>query len=429
MKKNYFLLLAGFLVLAAAGISRLIYSVPSGEVVTKEKSTNPTITILAGQSTSDAGTEEMMQKVLEEKFPDVNFEWICVGWASDNYRMRLTGKYAIGDPPDIIIGKAQDTVSYAEGNVLLPIPEECAAGIREAEKQAVTRNGKLYGLPYTCQYQGVLYNKDIFREYGLEIPSTKQELEEIVGRLEAEGITPFASHYKEAWQVGNNTMQFFMNEIFRYNSVWGDELRDGKSHFQNSEIVEACFRNSEYILQHSWSDALQIDQFQCDERFGKGNAAMYLTGCWSLQAISQVTQDINIGIFPYPNEKGDAKLVKETNLSFMKGAHTRQSELVDRILMEFASNQEMAKEIADFTKGESTLISLQDYRITEVQEDTNLYEKEGRVIDVTIGNMQLIWDFQSDVAEEELIWLQGKKTLGEVLYYADSNIQDSIAEK
>lgn len=156
---------------------------------------------------------------------------------------------------------------------------------------------------------------------------------------------------------------------------------------------------------------------------------MYLTGCWSLQAISQVTQDINIGIFPYPNEKGDAKLVKETNLSFMKGAHTRQSELVDRILMEFASNQEMAKEIADFTKGESTLISLQDYRITEVQEDTNLYEKEGRVIDVTIGNMQLIWDFQSDVAEEELIWLQGKKTLGEVLYYADSNIQDSIAEK
>lgn len=416
-------------VLFLAGISQFIDTVPSGEVITKEKSNNPTITILAGQSTSDAGIEEMIQKVLEEKFPYVNFEWVCVGWNGDNYKMRLTGKYAIGNPPDIIIGKAQDAVSYAESGVLLKIPEKCAVGIRDEDKKMVSHNGDLYAIPYTCQYQGVLYNKAVFEQYDLKPPSTQEELDEIVETLEKNGITPFASHFQESWQVGNNTMQFFMNEIFQYDPKWGEKLRDGRKTFRRDATVEKCFRNSEYILKHSWHDALQIDQFECDERFGKGSAAMYLTGSWSLQSISQVTQDMNIGIFPYPNENGDAKLIKETNISFMKGAHTRQSELVDEILLEIGTNQKLAKEVADYTKGESTLKSLEDYRITEVQEDIGCFEKENKVIDVTIGNTQLIWSFQSDVAEEELIWLRGRKTLNEVLYYADKNIQNSVAEK
>ena len=156
---------------------------------------------------------------------------------------------------------------------------------------------------------------------------------------------------------------------------------------------------------------------------------MYLTGSWSLQYLSQVTQDIDIGIFPYPNGQGDAKLIKEINISFMKGAGTEEANLVDQILEELGSNKELAREVADFTKGESTLNELKEYRITEVQEDTQRYEAENRVIDVTTGNLQLIWDYQSSVAEEELLWLQGKKSLEEVLWYADENIESSVAEK
>lgn len=429
MRINKKLVIVVFLVVFGIGVGSFYNLIPKGEIVEKRKGDNPTITILAGQSTSDAGTEEMIQKVLEEKFPEVNFEWICVGWAEDNYRLRLIGRYAIGNPPDIIIGKSQDAVSYAQSNVILPIPERCAACISEEEKNAVMYNGNLYGIPYTCQYQGVFYNKDIFERYGLKPPKTMRELRRIVDILESSGEVAFAGHYKEAWQVGNNTMQFFMNEIFQYNPNWGDELRQGRSTFSDNKIVQQCFQNSRYILEHSWNDALQIDQFECDERFGKGNAAMYLTGSWSLQYLSQVTQDIQIGIFPYPNEQGDAKLIKEINISFMKGASTTESELVDDILQELGSNEELAKEIADFTKGESTLEDLQDYRITEVQEDTGRYEAADQVIDVTIGNTQLIWDYQSEIAEEELLWLQGKLSLDQVMRYADENIERSVAEK
>ncbi|MDO5575405.1 MAG: ABC transporter substrate-binding protein [bacterium] len=407
----------------------LMYSIPQGEVIVKDTSSRESITILAGQSTPDAGTEEMIQKVLSEKFPDVDIEWICVGWSTDNYQMRLTGRYAVSNAPDIIIGKAQDAIGYAESGVLLPIDEACAEGIREDELNAVRHNGALYAIPYTCQYQGVFYNKAVFDKYGLVPPRSLGELARIVKILEDYGETPFAAHFQEDWQVGNMTMQFMMNEVFNHDEHWGDGLRNGTNSYQNNEAVKQCFINSQYILEHTWEDALQIDQFECDERFGKGSAAMYLTGSWSLQSISQVIQKPEIGIFPYPNSTGDPKLVKEVNISFMKGARTQHSELVDLILKEIAGNQELAKGIADFTKGESTLESLRDYKITEVQEDTGKYENVELVTDVTVGNNQLIWDYQESVASEELNWLKGQKTLEQVLEYADQNAKNSIAER
>ncbi len=429
MKNVKSILIIVLIILFVMGIMNFINPTPRGEFVMKEDDGKPTITILAGQSTSDAGTEEMIQKVLEEKFPDVNFQWICVGWASDNYKMRLMGKYDISNPPDIIIGKAQDAASYAETQLLLPVPEECVRNVPAEDVETVTHDGQIYALPYTCQYQGVLYNKELFAENNFAVPQSTEDLQDLVKQMEEKGITPFASHYQEAWNVGNNSMQFFMNEIFQYDPDWGDELRSGNSSFRDNPQAKQCMYNSRYILEHSWEDALQLEQYDCDERFAKGEAAMYLTGCWSLQTIGQTSQLIEIGIFPYPNEAGDAKLIKEYNISFMKGRNTKNSELVDEILLELGNNLELAKNVADYTKGESTFTSLQDYVITEIQSDIAVYEKNNRVIDVNIGNKQLIWSYQSDVAEEELLWLQGKKGLDEVLTYADMTIENSLAVK
>ena len=48
------------------------------------------------------------------------------------------------------------------------------------------------------------------------------------------------------------------------------------------------------------------------------------------------------------------------------------------------------------------------------------------VLDVTIGNNQLVWSFQNDVASEQRLWLEGKKTLEDVLRFADSHREESM---
>lgn len=87
-----------------------------------------------------------------------------------------------------------------------------------------------------------------------------------------------------------------------------------------TQRYEIVLKNNQFILNHTWEDAFQIDQFECDSRFVRGEAAMYLTGSWSMQFSSQYGKDIDFGIFPFPNQTGDAKLIKETNMTFMKSA-------------------------------------------------------------------------------------------------------------
>lgn len=38
------------------------------------------LNVLAGQSTSDAGIEDMIDDFLAEEFPNVKLEWECVDW-------------------------------------------------------------------------------------------------------------------------------------------------------------------------------------------------------------------------------------------------------------------------------------------------------------------------------------------------------------
>ena len=301
------------------------------------------ISVLAGQSTSDAGVEDMIDEWMQKNFPTVSLEWECVDWG-DKFNAQMRGRFAAGEIPDIIIGKAQDVQIYAKSGNLAAIPEEYLGKVTKDALMAVTVDGEVYGIPYNAWYQGVIYNKDIFRQYGIEVPTTVEELECTVQLLEENNIVPFASHFQESWEVANMTMQFFMNDIFKDIPDWGDRFRDGEENFKDHPLVKQCLENNRFVLQHTWDDALQINQYESDSRFMKGEAAMYLTGSWSMQFSNQYSKAIDFGIFPYPNQKGDAKLIKETNMTFMKSAKTEQGDLIDQIFDRLFDDQKLAEQ-------------------------------------------------------------------------------------
>lgn len=115
------------LLLALALLSGCTPKWQRGEVVVIQED-HVTIQILAGQSTSDAGSEEMIGQVLREKFPDVDFQWTCVDWG-DGFAPQMTSRFAAGKVPDILIGKAQDVPVYQELGAILPIDSSVCSGI------------------------------------------------------------------------------------------------------------------------------------------------------------------------------------------------------------------------------------------------------------------------------------------------------------
>lgn len=382
------------------------------------------ISVLAGQSTCDAGIEDMIEEAVAEKFPNVELEWECVDWGND-FSSQMQGRIASGDIPDVIIGKAQDVKPYAREGILAPLALEGTAAIQQQALDSVMVDGQLYGLPYNAWYQGVIYNKSLFRRLDLKVPQTRAELQEIVKVLEQEGETPFAGHFLETWKVGNMTMQFLIGDVFSAEADWGDRFRRGEAQFDGNPVMEACFMQNQYVLEHSWEDALIIDQHESDRRFVEGGAAMYLTGSWSLQAVSQYESSMEFGIFPYPGEEGGSELIREINMTFMMSSVTAHSELVQDIFQELFDNEKLMQEILGFTQTYSVVDGVEaDYQ-SNILEDAKWYEEEGRVVDAALGNGQLVWDYQNQLAAETLRWLKGERSLSDVLYYADKHRGES----
>ena len=137
-----------------------------------------TLTVLAGQSTTDAGIEDMIDEALAAKYPEVTLEWECVDWGND-FQPKMQ-QYMQSGLPDIMIGKAQDVATYAPQGILGEIDAAYLDKGLDAARENVTIDGKTYGLVYNALYQGVYYNKTMFAENGWEVPKTQEALQAII---------------------------------------------------------------------------------------------------------------------------------------------------------------------------------------------------------------------------------------------------------
>lgn len=385
-----------------------------------------TLTVLAGQSTTDAGIEDMIDAALAEKYPNITLEWECVDWGND-FQPKMQ-QYLQSGLPDIMIGKAQDVATYAPQGVLGEIDSTYLDRGLDAARENVTVDGKTYGLVYNALYQGVYYNKDMFEENNWEIPKTQEDLQKIIDACEAKGITPFASHIVDTWSIGNVTMQFMMNDVFNKTPDWGDQFRDGSVSFADSKEMQTAYEYNKLIFDHTFDTTFSTEQTDCDAKMVSGEAAMKVSGSWSIQNFLDIDENFNFGIFPFPNQTGDSKLIFEPNITIMTSAKTEHQDAVNKVLDLLTSDKELAVEIYDYTKTASMLKDVTPTFENPSQEDIDKYSSEGNIVDVTLGNNQLVWGgFQEENAKDIASWLQGQTSFEDALKASDGRVDTSSA--
>jgi len=383
-----------------------------------------TLTVLAGQSTTDAGIEDMIDEALAEQYPNITLEWECVDWGND-FQPKMQ-QYMQSELPDIMIGKAQDVVSYGSQGLLSEIPSEYTDRVLDAALENVTIDGKVYGLVYNALYQGVYYNKTMFAENKWEIPETLEDLQAIIDDCNAKGITPFASHMVDTWSIGNVTMQFAMNDVFNNNPQWGDDFRAGEVSFADSEEMQEAYKYNELIYQNTFAETFSLEQTDCDAKMVMGEAAMKVSGSWSIQNFLDIDESFDFGIFPFPNQTGDSKLIFEPNITIMTNAESEYQDAINSVLDVMTGNQDLAVEIYDYTKTASMLKDVSPTFENPSQEDIDQYAADGRIVDVTLGNNQLVWGgFQEENAKDIGAWLQGQATFEDALKASDGRVGSS----
>lgn len=387
---------------------------------------NVTLTVLAGQSTTDAGIEELIDEALAKKYPNITLEWECTGWDGE-FHPKMQ-QYMQSGLPDIIIGKAQDVATYAAQGVLGEVSGDYLDRGLDAARENVTFDGKTYGLVYNAQYQGVYYNRTMFEENGWSVPKTQEDLQKIIDDCNAKGIIPFASHMVDTWSIGNVTMQFMMNDVFNNTPDWGDKFRAGEVSFSKDKAAQTAYSYNKLIYENTYPETFSTEQTDCDARMVLGEAAMKVSGDWSIQNFQDVDEDFDFGIFPFPNQTGDSKLIFEPNIAIMTSATTQNQDAVNCVLDVLSGDKDLAVEICNYTKTASMLKDVTPTFKNPTMTDIEKYAADDMVVDVTLGNNQLIWGgFQEENAKDIAAWLQGDVSFEDVLAASDQRVSASSA--
>lgn len=164
---------------------------------------------------------------------------------------------------------------------------------------------KAYGIPYATNSSGIIYNKDIFEENGIEIPTTFTELLEVCETLKAAGVTPFELTFKDAWTIlpaWNSMAPVLQPENFYADRKAGETTFYGT----HEELLEKYLQ----LIPYAQADYMGTSYDDGNKNFAAGSAAMMINGNWAITEIKKANADINIDQFKFPaSDDADANLI------------------------------------------------------------------------------------------------------------------------
>jgi ABC-type glycerol-3-phosphate transport system substrate-binding protein len=181
------------------------------------------------------------------------------------------------------------------------------------------------------------------------------------------------------------------------------------------------------IFDNTWNkETFSLQQADCDARMVQGKAAMKVSGSWSIQNFMNIDKNFDFGVFPFPNQTGNAKLIFEPNMTFMKSAKSKNSDAIDKVFEVIASDKNAAIAYLNLSKTSSMLKGVSPTFPNPSQKDIDQFAAAGKLIDANSGNNQLQWGgFQDENAKDIASWLQGTITLNDALKAADSRKANS----
>lgn len=192
-----------------------------------------------------------------------------------NCENELKVKEALDEFPDIF--EMENVDAFADAGKLGAIDAE----VSDMVTNVIVINKKSYGLPIYATTNGVIYNKNIFKKYGLEIPNSYEEFIQICDTLKAEGICPLAIGGNQEENMTYWLNYFFQKDIMEENPDWLEMRKERSVKFTSAESIHMLEDLKElfskgYILE----DSENMTENQIVTRMTENQFAMIYAGPW-----------------------------------------------------------------------------------------------------------------------------------------------------
>lgn len=166
------------------------------------------------------------------------------------------------------------------------------------DENGLMGSGEWYGVPNYGEFVGVYYNKDMFAQYGVQVPTTLAELETAMATFQAAGVTPLAEAGAE-YPLGQLWYELVLANADQ-DFVDAYQLFDGDVDFQGPEMTEATETLADWIDKgYIASDSAALTAEDMGVSFINGTYPMMVSGSWWFGRIVD-EMDADWGQFNFP---------------------------------------------------------------------------------------------------------------------------------
>jgi len=293
----------------------------SAELSKEDLSGTLTFTIWDNNLNDFIEQNDMVGK-FQEQYPNVEIEVEKIKDDSE-YWNAMKMRASANQLPDIMFNKPFTLSRFKDYLVDLSATEACA---NNELAQGYAVDGKVLGIPMTSGYEYVYYWKDMFKEAGVEVPSTWSEFEEAAKKLqeyygkENADFMALACGLKDEWP--DYPFMEFMPALESGNGQnWNTMATQDAPFAEGTDINKAYSKiNSLFSSGALGKDPLGLGNDQVTSLFAAKGAAMIALGDWGLQNIVAGAEDASeLGTFYLPtrNTESDPYNVIVQGDSFM----------------------------------------------------------------------------------------------------------------
>lgn len=279
---------------------------PSSDAPSQSAATEPvTLTFLV----NSGETNEAQAKALVDAFTAAN----------PNITIETSLRPGGGDGDNLVktklaTGEMEDLFHYNSGSLLQALtPDKTLANVADQEwvtkldpnfKTAASTANGTYGAPWnTSMGGGVLYNKDIYAELALEIPTTWDEFIANSEKIKAAGkAAPIIQTYGDTWTSQLWVLADFYN-VQAQNPEWAQQYTENKVHYSEQPASQS-FGNLEQaakagLFNKDFASATYDDAIKM---LANGTGAQYPMLTFAVQNLIQSYPDSvgKVGVFPLP---------------------------------------------------------------------------------------------------------------------------------
>ncbi|MFV0363172.1 MAG: ABC transporter substrate-binding protein [Suipraeoptans sp.] len=300
-----------------------------------------TLTMMISTDVSAAGIEAVCALAKEKIGINVEFEYKPTGVEGDNL---MKTRLASGDMTDLVFynsGALLSALNPSEYFIDLSDNAVIMDRLDENYISAVTIDGYTYGVPgLSSQVGAVMYNKDIYEKYQLEVPETWSDFITNCKVLKEAGENAVIGSFAEDWTsqivfLGDNA------NVLKKDPDFPTKLTAGEDTYAENPNALRSFEKAVELNEYYNTDFLSTSYEDACEMLYNEKGAQWICLTQALTNIYDLYgSNDNIGVFAIPaDEKEDTTLTTWMPTSFYGNKNSDKTDEIVRFMEFYISDE------------------------------------------------------------------------------------------